>query len=63
MTEQDVRGNLMALLGAIDTDDTDTAAEAAMALLEGFLLTQVRIVEALEDIRMWGVGQSVPPED
>lgn len=53
----------MALLGAIDTDDTDTAAEAAMALLEGFLLTQVRIVEALEDIRMWGVGQSVPPED
>lgn len=62
MTEQDIKGNLLALRGAIEENNPEVAAEVGMTLLEGFLVTQVRIAEALEDIRQWGVGQSVPPE-
>lgn len=62
MTEHDVKGNLLALKGAIETNDSDVAAEVALLLLEGFLVNQVRIAEALEDIRSFGTGQSLPPE-
>lgn len=60
MTEQDIKGWLLALQGAMAHNDTDTASEAAMNLLEGFLVNQVRIAEALEDIRLWGTGQMEP---
>lgn len=60
MTEQDVKGNLLALRGAIEHEDGEFAAAIGMNLLEGFLTTQIRIAEALEDIRQWGVGQQVP---
>lgn len=58
MTESDVRGNLMALRGALEEDDDETAVEAGLALLENFLVTQVRIAEALDAIKDWGIGQS-----
>lgn len=60
MTEWDVKGNILALKGSIEENDSETAAEVALTLLEGYLLTQVRIAEALEDIRNYGVGQATP---
>ena len=59
MTEQDVRGNLLALRGAMETGNTEVAGEVALILLEGFLVTQIKIAETLEDIRSFGTGQSV----
>lgn len=58
MTEQDIRGYVLALEGSIMEQDGETAAECALELLESYRITQVRIAEALEDIRQWGVGQS-----
>lgn len=62
MTEWDVKGNLLALKGAIETKDTEVAAEVALTLLEGFFVNQAIIAEALEDIRSFGTGQSNSPE-
>lgn len=63
MTERDVKGNLLALRGAIETEDEKALAEVAFTLLEVYLVNQVRIAEALEDIRNFGAGQARPKDD
>lgn len=58
MTENDVRGWMLALKGSIADDDAETALESALELIQMHMLTQVRIAEALEDIRNFGSGQA-----
>ena len=50
MTENDVKGWMLALKGSIQEDDSETALESALELVQMHMLTQVRIAEALEAI-------------
>lgn len=63
MTENDVKGWMLALKGSIQENDSETALESVLELVQMHMLTQVRIAEALEDIRNFGVCQATPKGD
>jgi hypothetical protein len=50
MTERDIRGYVLALVGAIQTDDNETAKNAIVALGTQVLVDLNHIANALEEI-------------
>jgi hypothetical protein len=48
MTEDDIRGHVLALVGALSDDDKATATEVGVALLTQVLVDLNRIADALE---------------
>lgn len=60
MNERDIRGNVMALVGAVATKDEKTALQAGMELATQFLVDVNRIANALEVLAIECSSPKVP---